>query len=175
MEPITASAVEYVCWHMRAVDAEEVYGLRAHDNPMWLCREVVFASSLGKAAVAFHGGRPCAVIGVSPKAWPGVWDAWCFGTENLPAKALDLTRYAVRVLKPFVLGRGAHRLEAASRIDHAEAHSWLRALGARDEGVLRGYGRDGADYVMFGWTRNDHVHFPETAFSEAGSSASQSR
>lgn len=110
------------------------------------------AASFGKAAIAYHAGRPAAVIGVSPKPWPGVWDAWAYGTDDLPKVSLSLTKYALRTLKPYLLTRGAHRLEAASRINHAEAHSWLRALGARDEGILHKFGRDGADYAMFGWT-----------------------
>jgi len=152
IQPITREAVEYVCLNMREDDAREVYGLRGHTNPFLLAREAIAAASLGKASVACWRGIPAAVIGVSPN-WPGVWEAWAWGTDDFQRVALSLTRYALTVLKPYVLDHGAHRLQCASRIDHRPAHSWLRAMGARDEGVLRGYGRDGASYVQFSWVR----------------------
>ena len=152
IRPISRSAVEFVCLNMRAIDRAEVFGLRGYDLPEAVANETIFAAAWGRAGVAFHRGRPAAVVGVAPR-WPGVWSAWAYGTEDFAKAALSVTRFALKDLKPFVLSRGGHRVEAASRIDHTEAHTWLRALGARDEGVLRGYGRDGADYVQFGWVR----------------------
>jgi hypothetical protein len=140
--------------NMRQADALEIFGLRGHDDPALLAKEVVLAATYGKAAIATHDGIPAALIGVSP-LWPGVWSAWSFGTDQWASCAIELTRYAVRVLRPYLLDRGAHRLQCESRIDHSDAHRWLSALGARPEGVLRGYGRDGADYVMFSWRRDD--------------------
>jgi hypothetical protein len=102
------------------------------------------------------------VCGVSPK-WPGVWDAWAYGTDHLPRRVLEITKYALNELKPFILSRGAHRLECQSRLDHHQAHSWLRSLGARDEGILRGYGKDGADYVSFAWRKDDVLQVPQTS------------
>lgn len=151
--PITLSAVEYITLNMREIDALEVYGMRGHDNPLLLAKEVVLAASYGKAAIATHKGMPCGVIGVSP-LWPGVWTAWSFGTEHWPRAVLKISRYGRQVFKPFILGCGAHRLQCESRIDHTEAHRWLEAMGAHKEGLLRGYGRDGADYFMFSWRKS---------------------
>jgi len=137
---------------MREADQAEIYGMRSHDNPMQLAKEVVIAATFGKAAVAKHNGLPAAVVGVSP-IWPGVWEAWAFGTDDWQKCAVSVTRYALGVLRPFILSRGAHRMHCASRIDHTEAHRWLQVLGAKPESILSGYGRDGSDYIMFAWRR----------------------
>lgn len=152
MKPITLSAVEYIALHMREADKAEVYGMRAHDSPFILAKEVILAATYGKAGIAEHNGVPVAVVGVSP-SWPGVWDAWAFGTDDWHRCAVSITRYALNVLRPHILERGAHRMHCASRIDHTDAHRWLSVLGAKPESVLRNYGRDGSDYVMFAWSR----------------------
>ncbi|WP_271896307.1 hypothetical protein [Candidatus Phyllobacterium onerii] len=153
LQPITRSDLDYVCLKLRESDKREIFGIRSHDNPLWIAAETLCVASYGKAAIAFYDGKPAAVIGVSPKPWPHVWDAWAYGTDDFNKVGLSLTRYALKVLKPYLLARQVHRLEAPSRMDHSQAHSWLRALGATDEAILRSYGRDGADYVMFSWTR----------------------
>lgn len=154
MIPISLSAVEYLCINLREIDAAEIYNMRGHDNPLLLAREVVNAACYGKAGIALHNNKPAAIIGVSP-LWPGVWTAWCFGTDDWPKCAMALTRYGKRVLRPFLMARGAHRLQCESRIDHVEAHKWLSVMGAKPDGLLGGYGRDGSDYVMFSWRRNN--------------------
>lgn len=152
MKQISLSAVEYVCLNMRESDRAEVFGMRAHDNPMILAKEIVAVAPYGKVGIADHQGRPAAIIGVTPM-WPGVWSAWAFGTDDWPKVAIELTRYALRVLRPFILERGAHRMQCESRIDHVEAHRWLQTLGAEPEAILSRFGRDGTDYVMFRWSR----------------------
>ena len=74
---------------------------------------------------------------------------------------MALTRYGKRVLRPFILARGAHRLQCESRIDHVEAHKWLSVMGAKPDGLLSGYGRDGSDYVMFSWRRDNVLLKPQ--------------
>jgi hypothetical protein len=162
VQTISAEAVEYICLNMREEDRKEILGLRPYDNVQFVARETIFAASYGKAAIAFYNNRPCAVVGVSPK-WPGVWDAWAYGTVRLPKRGLEITKYALNELKPFILSRGAHRLECQSRLDHHQAHSWLRSLGARDEGILRGYGKDGSDYVSFAWRKDDVLQKPKAS------------
>ena len=152
MKPISLEALEYICLNMRAADQAEVYGMRGHDDPFILAREVLITATYGKAAIASHQGRPAGVLGVSPM-WPGVWSAWAFGTDDWPRCAVELTRYARNVLKPFILACGAHRMQCHSRFDHLDAHRWLKTLGAKHEATLGGFGRDGAAYHLFAWSK----------------------
>lgn len=173
MIPISLTAVEYLCVNMREIDQREIYGIRWHDNPLLLAREVVIASTYGKAAIATYNGKPCGIMGISPM-WPGVWSVWSFGTDDWSKAVLELSRYGKKVLEPFVRVRGAHRVQCESRIDHHEAHRWLQAMGAKADGILQGYGRDGSDYLMFSWSKDYNVLFktPKDARAEAGPGAS---
>lgn len=170
MNPVSLSAVEYLTLNMRAIDQVEIYGLRAHDSPLLLAREVVLAASYGKAGVAMHNGRPCGIVGVTP-LWPGVWTIWSFGTVDWARGVIAMSRFGKRVLQPFILARGAHRLQCESRFDHFEAHRWLGAMGAKADGLLQGYGRDGSDYIMFSWRRSDVLQGAEDSRAEEGAAA----
>lgn len=154
IRPITAAAVQYLCCNMREIDALEIYNNRNHNSPERLADEIILAAAYGKAGVAEVAGRPVGIVGVSP-IWAGVWSIWSFGTDDWGKGVLAMTRYGVRVLRPHILDRGAHRLQCESRVDHHDAHRWLKACGARIEGTLRKYGRDGTDYYQFSWIRSD--------------------
>ncbi len=152
--------VEYVCLHLRAADAREVFGVRHDDNPMSLAMEtveVVHAHGFGR--VFYREGRPAAVCGAAERH-PGVWVAFAYGTDEFGLVAGAVSRYALGELRSALMLAGAHRLEAQSRSDHVRAHAWLEWLGASRESVLVGYGSDGADYFNFVWTgdRADVFH-----------------
>jgi hypothetical protein len=68
-----------------------------------------------------------------------------------------MIRFGKKVLEPHIRARGAHRLQCESRIDHHDAHRWLMAMGAKADGLLQGYGRDGSDYIMFSWSKDYNV------------------
>jgi hypothetical protein len=45
------------------------------------------------------------------------------------------------------------RFEARALSTHTHALRWLSMIGARQECVLPAYGKNGEDFVMFGWTQ----------------------
>lgn len=151
LKPVTRSAVEYLCWNMREIDRAEIFGIRSHSDPSVLAKETAIIASYGKAIVIDVDNRPAAILGVSPM-WAGVWSAWSFGTDQWTRAAPALTRYGLKHIGPYLRSR-AHRLQCESRVDHLEAHQWLRRLGAVEEGYLTGYGRDGSDYILFAWRK----------------------
>lgn len=68
--------------------------------------------------------------------------------------AIDLTRFLLRRLFPALRAEGVHRIECMSMAGHKEVHRWLRILGLREEGRLRGYGSNGEDFHSFGWVQD---------------------
>lgn len=150
IKSVSWSSILFLAHNMRERDRVEVFNAINHDSPDMLARECLWVTAYGKTGVAFSGGRPVGVVGVVPLRG-GVWEAWAFGTNEWSRGARDLTRFAVKQLKPFVLKHGGHRVQAKSRYDHHDAHRWLRWLGAKEEGLLRGFGRDRSDYIMFAW------------------------
>lgn len=140
----THATVFHVAANMRAVDKEEIYGLRWEENPFVITQEVMAQSMF--AWVAWDGETPCAVIGGAP-THPGVWQMFMFATDSFPRIALGLTKFVLRGMLPQLWGElNAHRLEADSHEKHTEAHRWLERLGAYLESRKQDYGRDRADY-----------------------------
>lgn len=149
-------ALAYITRNLRARDREEVFACWA-DGPDQLAAQTAAQGDF--QWVAWHKGRPVASIG-GRCLWPGVWSVWAFGTDDWPQVVLSMTRHVRRVMIPTLLETGAHRVECCALATHTDARRWLTALGARDEGVRRGYGRDGQDFVTYAWSPED-VSRPE--------------
>lgn len=151
---ITASAeygpVHYVAQNMREKDREEIFATRWDDSAQDVAADVVASGPFNW--VAFNGGEPVAVVGAAP-LWPGVWSVHMFATEAFGGIAISLTKFVRRVMIPALTESGAHRAQCDSLVGHEKAHYWLEALGARQEGVLRGYGRQGEDFVRYVWSK----------------------
>lgn len=133
--------------NMRERDKQEIYGLRANEDPALVVRDVMHMANF--AWVAWLDDMPQAVFG-GGEIRPGVWSMFAFATDKFPRLALGLTRFAKKTVIPTLFDDlGAHRLQCESHEAHKDAHKWLKLLGASSESVLRGYGKDGSDYHMF--------------------------
>lgn len=144
-------ALLYICRNLRADDAEEIFATRfGDDDPDELATEVF--TRWGKLAYIAYAddGTPVAAVGATP-LWDGVWQAWMFGTDRFGESGKQLTRWCRKVMIPSVVQAGCHRAEARSIASHGTAHKWMEMLGAKRESVLRRYGRDKQDFVLFVW------------------------
>ena len=166
------ASLAYIATNMRQADRDEIYNVIGHNNPFLLAQQTLDASRMGSAVVAAACGRPVAVMGFMVRH-AGVTTAYAYSTSDFPRVALTLTRYALKVMKPALLASGFHRLQAESRIDHTDAHLWLERLGFRREGILKQFGSDGSDYIMFGATNN--VYALNAQAQEAAAAAQQAR
>lgn len=171
LSPPDFASLAFIAYNMRQADKDEIYNVLGHNNPFILAQQTLDASRMGQAVVA-HGrsGRPVACMGFMVRH-PGVCQAFAFGTDHFQSAALTLTRYALRVMKPALLASGFHRLQCESRIDHHDAHRWLRSLGFQSEGILRQFGSDGSDYIQFGAT--NHVFCQDAAPQGAAPASEQ--
>jgi hypothetical protein len=146
-------ALEYIALNLRERDWLEVHGVRWDDDPITLAHQTAAILSAGRGHIVEWSGRPAAVIGVC-EMHPGVWQGLAFGTDDFRLCVPQLTKLARGDLQAYVVERGGHRLEVFSRADHLDSHKWLAWLGARREGLMRKYGKDGADFYRFAWTRD---------------------
>jgi len=65
----------------------------------------------------------------------------------------SITRFFYQVLGPNVAAAGAWRVEARPLAGNELAIRWLERLGATQRCDLRGYGKNGEDFLLFDWTR----------------------
>jgi hypothetical protein len=147
-EPLQWLALEFICFNMRPIDREEVFDNLPTDNPLEIA--AMLFQAVGKQGCAWQAklnGRPAACLGVFEN-FPGNWQIFSFGTEDYQ-KVVTGFLPSYRAAESYALDRGMHRLECRSLSSHKEAHGFLRAMGFDVEAVLRGYGRNRQDYVLF--------------------------
>ncbi len=97
-------------------------------------------------------GQPVAAFGISD-ATPArnVVSLWAWGTKGLRRAAPEVTRF-VRARVPVWIGEGINRVEVRSIVGHDLAHRWLANLGATQDVVLKGFGRNEEDFILWSWT-----------------------
>lgn len=140
----------YVCRNLRADDRSEIFATRWNDDPDDLAAEAFTRWGEMSYIAAGADGIPIASIGATPM-WDGVWSGWMMATDRFPEIGKSLTRWARRVMIPSIVEAGCHRIEARSEATHEVAHRWMGWLGAKPEFVLRRYGRDKQDFILFVW------------------------
>lgn len=137
---------------MRESDYREFSALSWAASREELARDLASRPSPSRPIVARFGDRPVAVGDVL-EIRPNVLTLYFFATDDLPLIAGPLTRFIrYRLLLPLM--KTAHRIEAASLVGHDTAHRWIRFLGLSEEAVLRGYGKNGEDFIQFAWVRD---------------------
>lgn len=150
IRPATAEAVRHVAEWMRKRDLEETRAITfGEPDPAGLIARVETGQSWAVVAHAADG-EPVALVGADPDR-PGVWTVYAFGTPRWGEVVGGLTRYVRRVMIPSLVSGGAHRAQCYSISTYTQAHRWIELLGAKQEAVLRQFGRHGEDFIVFRW------------------------
>jgi hypothetical protein len=151
--PVTEAGLRYIVTNLRPRDAAEIFALRWDDDREAFARD--FLPLCGAmCSVWERNGVPVSVQGVVCTR-PGVWEVFAFGTDLWPSVVLDMTRHATRYIMPALLRVGFHRAECRALASHTDSRKWIEFLGAREETILKGFGRNGEDFVGYVWGRDD--------------------
>ena len=106
------------------------------------------AAQPGMAYSMIEDGHLITSAGVY-KVWDGVGEAWLLPSSRLLAKP----RKAVKAVRSFLDNvserEGFRRVQATTHADFARGRRFLEWLGFENEGVLRGYGPDGSDHIIY--------------------------
>lgn len=146
-------AVEQVARNMREWDHREICATRPDGNEITSLIDDVF--KCGPVSwVAYNDLCPVAVFGCAP-AWRGVWSMWFFATNDFHKIGLGVTKLVIQHIVPMLWEGGAHRLQCYSMEGHVDAHRWLNVIGAKRDGTLPGYGRDGENFHVYSWEKPD--------------------
>ena len=81
-------------------------------------------------------------------------NAWAFGTRDGPHAIAGITQWVRKNLVDDWLRQGVTRVEARSLAQHKSAHRWLKAIGAVEETMLQGLGRNEEEFILFAWHRS---------------------
>lgn len=149
--PQVGPAVQ-VAREMRAADRAELAAMdRTLDPVVWAVGSVNLARA---GAIVWLETRPVvflSLISVTP-VW---WEAQMVATDAWQQVARATTRFVRRELMPAVAKAAVHRVECRVLAAREGSRRWLaKALGAREELILRGLGCGGEDFVLMAWSRS---------------------
>jgi hypothetical protein len=149
IEPV---GLAYIVRNMRGADAHEIYATTNAPTPDAYVDEMMLLKRAGLSGwIASLDGVPIATLGIMPM-WQNVVSVWMFATDDFPKIAMQLTRFVRRNLVPSLAASGIHRAQCFSMNDHVMAQRWLEILGAKREGVAKGFGNSGEDFTLYSWT-----------------------
>ncbi len=95
-------------------------------------------------------GVPVAMGGVSPvPGFEHLANSWAVGTDRKLLAGVEIFRQALRLHTEWQR-RGVRRFQCTCLDTPEESSAWLERLGYQREGVLRGLGKNGEDFIMWG-------------------------
>lgn len=95
-----------------------------------------------------EGGQIYAVAGVFP-LWEGCGEAWAIPTKRIKDRKIAIARHFRKTLDLAFEDLKMRRVQAAVKVGHNEAHRLARFVGMEEEGLMKRYGPEGADYVRY--------------------------
>ena len=148
---VTPENVRYVAERMRDRDLAEFSALSYYSDRERAAEHLVnaYADYPGLECVTLDDGTP---VGIGGCIWssPGVASMLFFATNDFDKIVVSLTRYSHKNI--FAPAKAmAHRIECFSLATYTQMQQWVELFGLRQEAVLREYGRNGEDFIVYAW------------------------
>jgi hypothetical protein len=159
MHEVERGGLTYIVKHLRPRDRREIFALRWDDDEDQLIDDLLkVAGDLWR--LWSLDGEPVAVNGVVPVR-PGVVIAGAFGTSKWRATLKEMTRWSRDFVIPALKKSNFHRGEAYVLATNTDSRRWIELLGGEVECLLKGYGRQREDFLLYAWDltreRSEHV------------------
>lgn len=84
---------------------------------------------------------------------PNVWSFGMFATDDFQKIGAQLTRLIIKRIIGAIEQTGAHRVECQSIEGYEEVHNWLEFLGLKKESLIKGFGRNGENFITFAYVK----------------------
>jgi hypothetical protein len=148
-ELVTRPALAHIVHNLRPRDRAEIFATRWSDDEDTFIDDVcAIAGVLWR--VWMLDGEPVAVNGVVPMR-PGVVTAAAFGTHKWPAILRPMTHWSLTYVVPVLRTARYHRGEAHVLAANTDSRRWIEFLGGEIEAVLKSYGRNREDFLLYAW------------------------
>jgi hypothetical protein len=86
----------------------------------------------------------------------GVGAGFAFGTDDWNRALLPMLRQIRGFILPWLDYNGFHRVEAAALARREDVARFMAIIGAEPEGILRGYGTGGEDFISYRWLADEY-------------------
>ncbi len=110
-------------------------------------QEGIKAPEYVNAVTVFKDDSPIAIFG-GIDILPGILQVWGLISDDVRKCPLGFHKAALHLLKAKFSG-GYRRVQMTVRSDFLCGWKWAKALGFQSEGIMRKYGPDGTDYILF--------------------------
>jgi RimJ/RimL family protein N-acetyltransferase len=142
----------HVVANLRAIDRAELEACEA--DLQHLPREIMSRRIFAFCACCFDAG-PIAAWGML-HCRSGVGAAFAFGTDQWGRALLPIVRQIKQFAEPYAREIGYHRIEARALAWREDVARFMQLIGAQPEGLMRGFGCNGEDFVSYRWLANEH-------------------
>ena len=110
------------------------------------------AAQPGMAFSMIDDGHLVSAAGIY-KVWDGVGEAWLLPSSRMLASPRRTIKAVRSFLDDISEREGFRRVQATTHADFTRGRRFLEWLGFQNEGVLRGYGPDGSDHIIYARVR----------------------
>lgn len=138
-------------WHfdhlqprLRSLDAMSLVGLDMKEY-----RARIEAIMVDNPVATFMVDEQPAAIAGAIKMWEGVATYWMLTTPLVERYKLSFHRSCKHGIVYLREAFDLHRLEASIAQSHVRSQKWAESFGFKNEGIMRGYGPDGADHYRY--------------------------
>ena len=146
---ITREQLTHIVRNLRPRDRREIFALRWTDDEDELINDL--CRNMGAMwRVWSWDQEPVAVNGVIPVR-PGVVIAGAFGTDRWRFTLRAMTQWSLNYVIPALKHSNYHRGEAYVLASNTDSRRWLEFLGARPESLLKAFGREREDFLLYVW------------------------
>lgn len=85
--------------------------------------------------------------------WDGVGEAWLLSGNEVPSYPITIARAIYECFYQWVDAKDLWRVHANVRAEWKTAVRFVKFMGMKEEGLMRKFGPEQADYLRFAWVR----------------------
>lgn len=152
MTPLTRAQARHIAHRLSDRDREEVLCVLPDHLTLDAWVDEVMANPVGERWVAVApDGEPVAMGGITPSGCQHAATSWAVGTDRKAEAGSLIMLTAMHAHRRWV-DRGVRRFACTCLAGPASdtGSAWLERLGYVREGLARGLGREGQDFIMWG-------------------------
>jgi hypothetical protein len=155
IEAATAEMLRYILEHLSDIDRIELEAT-AWDNRRIADALVSRIMDGAMVAMIAKGDRPITACGLVPLS-PTVAVAFAFSTPEYRRAIIPVTRFIRGFGTAFAIKTAIRRIEFRALAARPDVGRWVRLLGAKPEATLSCFGKNGEDFILYRWLRDEYA------------------
>ena len=126
------------------------------DNPAadWSSQASVMEEAGHCVTLLSEDDKPILSTGIIP-VWDGCGEAWLLASNKMSEYKVTLARAIYECFYEWIDARNLRRVHANIRVDWPTAIRFAKFMGMKEEGLMKKFGPEGADYVRYAWVSDD--------------------